>query len=47
MKGFVQKSNRGRHLKNQHEDSDFNHTFADETFDEGTVVPLTFVAEFH
>ena len=26
--------------------SDFNHTFADETFDDGTVVPLTFVLEF-
>ena len=34
-------------MKNQHEeDSDFNHTFADETFDDGTVVPLTFVPEF-
>ena len=33
-------------MKNQHEDSDFNHTFADETFDDGTVVPLTFVSEF-
>ena len=26
--------------------SDFNHTFADETFDDGTVVPLTFAPEF-
>ena len=45
-KVFVQKSNGDRHVKNQHEDSDFNHTFADETFDDGTVVPLTFVSEF-
>ena len=45
-KVFVQKSNRDRHVKNQHEDSDFNHTFADETFDDGTVVPLTFIPEF-
>ena len=46
-KVFVQKSNRERHVKNQHEeDTDFNHTFADETFDDGTVVPLTFVSEF-
>ena len=43
---FVQKSNRDCRVKNQHEDSDFNHTFADETFDDGTVVPLTFVPEF-
>ena len=45
-KGFCIKSNRDRHVKNQHEDSDFNHKFADETFDDGTVVPLTFIPEF-
>ena len=45
-KAFVQKSNRDRHAKNQHEDSDFNHIFADETFDDGTVVPLTPVPKF-
>ena len=45
-KVFVQKSNRDRHLNNEQEDSDFNHTFADETFDDGTVVPLTFVPDF-
>ena len=45
-KVFVQKSNRDRHVKNQHEHSDFNHTFADETIDDGTVVPLTLVFEF-
>ena len=33
-------------MKNQHEDRDFNHTFADENFDDSTVVPLAFVSEF-
>ena len=42
-KVFVQKSNRYRHMKNQHEV--INHTFADKTFGDGTVVPLTFVPE--
>ena len=45
-KAFAQKSNSDRHGKNQHEDSDFNHTFEDENFDDGTVVSLTFVPEF-
>ena len=45
-KVFVQKSYRDCHVKNQHEDSDFSHTFADEIFDDGTVVPVTFVPEF-
>ena len=45
-KVFVQKSIRDRHVQNQHEDRDFNHTFADETIDDGTVVPLTLVFEF-
>ena len=39
-KVFVQKSNWDRHVKNKHEDSNFNHTFADATFDDGTVVLL-------
>ena len=32
-------------MKNQHENVDFHCTFADKTFDDGTVVPLTFVSE--